>query len=62
MTLRHFIDTQDYAREELLTIVDLARQLKEAELTRTSFQKPLPGFLDLEVLTRQWPAAHAEAA
>jgi putrescine carbamoyltransferase len=31
MTLRHFIDTQDFSREELLTIVDLARQLKEAD-------------------------------
>lgn len=29
--VRHFIDTQDFSRAELLTIIDLARQLKEAD-------------------------------
>src|SRR5512147_2132070 len=31
MNVRHFIDTQDFSREELLAIIDLARQLKEAD-------------------------------
>jgi len=31
MTVRHFIDTQDFSREELLSIIELARQLKEAD-------------------------------
>jgi putrescine carbamoyltransferase len=31
MSVRHFIDTQDFSRDELLSIIDLARQLKEAD-------------------------------
>jgi len=31
MSLRHFIDTQDFSRDELLAIIELARQLKEAD-------------------------------
>jgi putrescine carbamoyltransferase len=31
MQPRHFIDTQDFSRAELLTIIDLAMQLKEAD-------------------------------
>lgn len=31
MTIRHFIDTQDFSRDELLRIIELARQLKEAD-------------------------------
>ena len=31
MNPRHFIDTQDFSRAELLTIIELARQLKEAD-------------------------------
>ncbi len=30
-TVRHFIDTQDFTRAELLSIIDLAMQLKEAD-------------------------------
>jgi putrescine carbamoyltransferase len=29
--VRHFIDTQDFTREELLAIIDVARQLKDAD-------------------------------
>jgi putrescine carbamoyltransferase len=31
MTLRHFIDTQDYTKAELLEIIDLSRQIKAAD-------------------------------
>jgi putrescine carbamoyltransferase len=31
MTLRHFLDTQDFTREELLELIDLIRMLKEAD-------------------------------
>jgi putrescine carbamoyltransferase len=31
MAVRHFIDTQDFSRSELLSIIDLARQLREAD-------------------------------
>src|SRR3569833_2182001 len=31
MPVRHFIDTQDYSKDELLTLMELIRQLKEAD-------------------------------
>ncbi len=31
MQLRHFVDTQDYTREELLHLIELVRRLKEAD-------------------------------
>lgn len=31
MQVRHFIDTQDYSKDELLILMDLIRQLKEAD-------------------------------
>jgi putrescine carbamoyltransferase len=31
MSVRHFIDTQDYSKDELLTLIELTRQLKEAD-------------------------------
>jgi putrescine carbamoyltransferase len=32
LSLRHFIDTQDYTREELLQLIELIRRIKEADL------------------------------
>src|SRR5512139_2835005 len=31
MSLRHFIDTQDYTKRELLDIIELTRRIKEAD-------------------------------
>jgi len=31
MTVRHFLDTQDFSKEELLDLIELIRIIKEAD-------------------------------